>query len=62
MLTPPETPESEGKRVVPEVFTFDDLTCTEERFRQTYEVRDVWDRNVSVSLMSVALTVDTRLC
>ena len=62
MLTPPETPESEGKRVVPEVFTFDDLTCTEERFRQTYEVRDVWDCNVSVSLMSVVLTVDTRLC
>lgn len=41
MLTPPETPESEGKRVVPEVFTFDDLTCTQERFRQTYEVRGV---------------------
>lgn len=36
MLTPPETPESEGKRVVPEIFTFDDVTCA--RYRQLNEV------------------------
>ena len=38
VLTPPETPENEVKRVIPDVFTFDDLTCTQERFQQTLEV------------------------
>ncbi|XP_025081901.1 uncharacterized protein LOC112556768 isoform X2 [Pomacea canaliculata] len=37
VLTPPETPESEGKRKVKDVFTFDDLACTEELLRQTME-------------------------
>ncbi|XP_076462896.1 uncharacterized protein LOC143295208 [Babylonia areolata] len=37
VLTPPETPENDVKRVVPEVFTFDDLACTQERLRQTSE-------------------------
>ncbi|XP_076441019.1 uncharacterized protein LOC143280274 [Babylonia areolata] len=37
LLTPPKTPEGERKRGVPEVFTFDDLACTQERFRQMVE-------------------------
>ncbi|KAK7100012.1 uncharacterized protein [Littorina saxatilis] len=35
MLTPPETPESAGKRVFPEIFTFDDAACA--RYRQLSE-------------------------